>query len=258
MKIIIFVLIIFSIIIICLPTIIKGFETTSQLTAKRSIDLTMEDEEDLIEGFDARSYRFRNRRNLENTVVTRDNSASATRASGAAAGGGGRARGRGRGRGDGGRGVPAPLAAMTALPAASATSAAPTGAPLAAMTALPAASATSASPIGASPTSASATELDADTLDKIDWKKAVNNYDVEYHDPSEEIARRNINGLPPDIVWVFDPKVNKKVAIKRPAMQNSVTYYEPGTYKYGGANYTPTYTESVLLSNTNQYFVNTE
>jgi hypothetical protein len=126
------------------------------------------------------------------------------------------------------------------------------------MTALPAASATSASPIGASPTSASATELDADTLDKIDWKKAVNNYDVEYHDPSEEIARRNINGLPPDIVWVFDPKVNKKVAIKRPAMQNSVTYYEPGTYKYGGANYTPTYTESVLLSNTNQYFVNTE
>ena len=220
MKLIIFVLIIFSIIIICLPTIIKGFETTSQLTAKRSIDLTMEDEEDLLEGFNARSYRFRNRRNLENTVVTRDNSASAT--------------------------------------SASATGAAPTGAPLAAMTALPAASATSASPIGASPTSASATELDADTLDKIDWKKSVNNYDVEYHDPAEEIARRNINGLPPDIVWVFDPKVNKKVAIKRPAMQNSVTYYEPGTYKYGGSNYTPTYTESVLLSNTNQYFVITE
>jgi hypothetical protein len=135
---------------------------------------------------------------------------------------------------------------------ASPTDASPTGA-----------SPTGASPIGASPTGASPigaspTELDTDTLDKIDFSKAVNNFDVEYHDPAEEIARKNINGLPPDVVWVFDPKVNKKVAIKRPAMQNSVTYYEPGTYKYGGANYTPTYTESVLLSNTNLYFVNTE
>jgi hypothetical protein len=107
-------------------------------------------------------------------------------------------------------------------------------------------------------TGAPAAELDADTIDKIDFTKALNDFDVEYHDPAEEIAKRNINGLPPDIVWVFDPNVNKKVAIKRPAMQNSVTYYEPGTYKYSGANYTPTYTESVLLSNTNQYFVNAE
>jgi hypothetical protein len=157
MKLIIFVLIIFSIIIVYSPTTIEGIETISQLTARRGGELT---EEDYASGF----YE----------------------------------------------------------------------------------------------TGETAAELDEDTLDKIDFTKAVDNYDVEYHDPAEEIARRNINGLPPDIVWVFDPKVNKMVAIKRPAMQNSVTYYEPGTYKYGGSNYTPTYTESVLLSNTNQYFVNTE
>ena len=157
MKLIIFVLIIFSIIVVCSPTIIEGIETISQLTARRGGELT---EAEYASGF----YE----------------------------------------------------------------------------------------------TGETAAELDEDTLDKIDYSKSVNNFDVEYHDPAEEIARKNINGLPPDIVWVFDPTVNKMVAIKRPAMQNSVTYYEPGTYKYGGANYTPTYTESVLLSNTNQYFVNTE
>jgi len=109
---------------------------------------------------------------------------------------------------------------------------------------------------GFNETGAPAAELDADTLDKIDFTKAINDFDVEYHDPAEEIAKRDVNGLPPDITWVFDPSVNKLVAIEKPAMQNNVTFYEPGTYKYGGATYVPSYTESVLLSNTNQYFVN--
>uniref|UniRef100_A0A6C0J3P7 Uncharacterized protein n=1 Tax=viral metagenome TaxID=1070528 RepID=A0A6C0J3P7_9ZZZZ len=86
---------------------------------------------------------------------------------------------------------------------------------------------------------------------KIDYNNNMDNLDVEYHDPPEVIAKNE------DIefasVWVYDPVQKKKIAIKRPAMQSNFTYYEPDTYKYGAATYVPSYTDSVLLSRSNNY-----
>ena len=98
-----------------------------------------------------------------------------------------------------------------------------------------------------------AAEIDQKTADKIDYSKGLNNLDIEYHDSAEKIAKDTGYGLDVGVVWLYDPIQKKKIAVARPAIQNSATYYEPGTYKYGGSKYVPNYTESVLLSTTNDY-----
>jgi hypothetical protein len=102
-------------------------------------------------------------------------------------------------------------------------------------------------------TGAPATEIDQKTADKIDYSKGLNNLDIEYHDSAEKIAKDTGYGLEVDVVWLYDPTEKKKVAVSRPAIQNSATYYEPGTYTYGAATYVPDYSESVLFSTTNNY-----
>ena len=99
-----------------------------------------------------------------------------------------------------------------------------------------------------------AAEIDQKTADKIDYSKGLSNLDIEYHDSAEKIAKDTGYGLEVGVVWLYDPIEKKKVAVARPAIQNSATYYEPGTYTYGGSSYVPDYTESVLLSATNHYF----
>ena len=86
---------------------------------------------------------------------------------------------------------------------------------------------------------------------KADFTKAVNDFNVEYHDPPEVIAKNE--DIEFGSVWVYDPIAKKKIAIKRPAMQSNFTYYEPDTYKYGASTYVPSYTDSVLLSRSNNY-----
>jgi hypothetical protein len=98
-----------------------------------------------------------------------------------------------------------------------------------------------------------AAEIDQKTADKIDYSKGLSNLDIEYHDSAEKIAKDTGYGLEVGVVWLYDPIEKKKVAVARPAIQNSATYYEPGTYTYGGSIYVPDYTESVLLSTTNHY-----
>ena len=104
-------------------------------------------------------------------------------------------------------------------------------------------------------TGAPAPEIDEKTANKIDYSKGLSNLNVEYHDSAEKIAKDTGYGLDVGVVWLYDPIEKKKVAVARPAIQNSATYYEPGTYKYGASNYVPDYSESVLLSGTNQYLI---
>lgn len=103
-------------------------------------------------------------------------------------------------------------------------------------------------------TGAPATEIDQKTADKIDYSKGLSNLDIEYHDSAEKIAKDTGYGLDVGVVWLYDPIQKKKVAVARPAIQNSATYYEHGAYKYGASTYVPNYSESVLLSKANNYF----
>lgn len=104
-------------------------------------------------------------------------------------------------------------------------------------------------------TGAPASGIDQKTADKIDYSKGLINLDIEYHDSAEKIAKDTGYGLDVGVVWLYDPIQKKKIAVSRPAIQNSATYYEPGTYKYGASTYVPTYNESVLLSGTNDYLI---
>jgi hypothetical protein len=92
---------------------------------------------------------------------------------------------------------------------------------------------------------------EAELAEKADYTKAINDYDVEYHDSAEKIAKEQQGTFGINTVFVFDPKSNKMIAINTPAMQNSPTYYYPGEYTHGAASYVPDYTDSVLLSKKN-------
>jgi hypothetical protein len=94
-------------------------------------------------------------------------------------------------------------------------------------------------------------DISDELKDKIYYNKNIVNLGVEYHDPPEVIAKNE--DIEFGSVWVYDPIAKKKIAIKRPAMQSNFTYYEPDTYKYGAATYVPSYTDSVLLSRSNNY-----
>lgn len=98
---------------------------------------------------------------------------------------------------------------------------------------------------------ASREEKESVLAEKTDYRKALNDYNVEYHDSAEKIADEQGLGLNSNIVWVFDEKSNKKIAMKVPVIQNIPTFYKPGEYKYGASSYVPSYTESILLSKKN-------
>ena len=98
-------------------------------------------------------------------------------------------------------------------------------------------------------------ELSDEMKEKTDYTKALNDYDVQYHNTPEQIARDSKINLDTNITWVYDTVKKEKVAMQTPAVQGSYIYYklgEPG-YKYGGSTYVPNYEESVLLSSSNDY-----
>lgn len=75
-----------------------------------------------------------------------------------------------------------------------------------------------------------------------------NNYNIEYHDSVDTIAKQNdLYDANAGIAWVIDP-TGKKVAMPKLYADSSTTYYKPGTYKYGAGNYVPSYEDSIYLS----------
>jgi hypothetical protein len=79
----------------------------------------------------------------------------------------------------------------------------------------------------------------------------TNNYNVQYHDDintikSEEDAKY---GLSSNSVKVKDQSGNT-IIMTVPEIQGSITYYQPGSYRFGAASYVPNYEDSVYLSKT--------
>jgi hypothetical protein len=60
-------------------------------------------------------------------------------------------------------------------------------------------------------------------------------------------------GLPTGQMWIKDANGKLSVASIFDSSFNNPLYYEPGSYKYGAANYVPTHENSVYLSNLSNY-----
>jgi hypothetical protein len=77
-------------------------------------------------------------------------------------------------------------------------------------------------------------------------KENQDNLDVEYHDDPKNIKTGGYE-LDMGTVMVFDPSLNKIIAIPREENITYTTYNPPNTFKYGSQNYVPTYEDSVKL-----------
>jgi hypothetical protein len=77
------------------------------------------------------------------------------------------------------------------------------------------------------------------------------NYDLLYHDSEETIKYQSgLYGSEFGTTMVLDSCGNK-ILIPYNEMQGYSIYYKPGSYKYGGSTYIPTYEDSVFLSRAN-------
>jgi hypothetical protein len=79
----------------------------------------------------------------------------------------------------------------------------------------------------------------------------TNNYNVQYHDDVSAINSRQDDkyGLKSNSIKVKDQSGNI-ITMTVPEIQGSITYYEPGTYRFGASSYVPNYEDSVFLSKT--------
>jgi len=91
------------------------------------------------------------------------------------------------------------------------------------------------------------TEASYNALTKYD----TNNYNVEYHDDINKIISDQDEkvGLSNRSIKVKDQSGNI-ITMTVPEIQGSITYYEPGTYRFGASSYVPNYEDSVFLSKT--------
>ena len=89
-----------------------------------------------------------------------------------------------------------------------------------------------------------------DSLMKTNYSDILDNYDIEFNNSADAV---DSDGLTPDVVWVYDNSQNKMVSLPRPNILSFPTYYTPGTYKYGGAAYVPSYQDSIVLSSLDKY-----
>ena len=72
----------------------------------------------------------------------------------------------------------------------------------------------------------------------------------DYHDSVDKIlASTDAYGLQSGTSYVFD-NCGNQIALPPTQMQGDVTYYQPGTYRFGAASYVPNYEDSVYLSRT--------
>lgn len=94
---------------------------------------------------------------------------------------------------------------------------------------------------------ANVSDISANTLTKYNQNK----YDVEYHDPPEEVLKDSNSIIKFNEVMVFDPSINRMVVLPYSEQAGSPIYYEPNSKKYSSKNYVPDYESSVLLSRSN-------
>jgi len=91
-----------------------------------------------------------------------------------------------------------------------------------------------------------ATEASYNQLTRFD----TNNYNVQYHDSVDNIkAVNDFYDVSFGTVWVIDRSGNRVAMPYNPA-QGDITYYTPGSYRFGPSSYVPTYEDSVYLSST--------
>jgi len=79
----------------------------------------------------------------------------------------------------------------------------------------------------------------------------TNNYNVQYHDDVSAIKSKQEDkyGLKSNSIKVKDQTGNI-IIMTVPEIQGSVTYYQPGTYRFGASSYVPSYEDSIYLSKT--------
>jgi len=81
------------------------------------------------------------------------------------------------------------------------------------------------------------------------------NLNVEYHDDPQSIGGNNMYNTTMGTAQVYDVNGNL-VDVVSNAIQDSVVYYQPGSYKYGATSYVPYYEDSVFLSRSTNAIVN--
>lgn len=87
---------------------------------------------------------------------------------------------------------------------------------------------------------------------KINTKYDSNNYDVKYHPDATELEKQgSFYNVSMKSVYVKDQHGNM-VALPYNGVQGNITYYQPGSFRYGPTSYVPYYEDSVLLSRANQ------
>lgn len=96
-----------------------------------------------------------------------------------------------------------------------------------------------------------------DSTKKEKTKYDSNNYDVKYHPDAKEMDKQgSFYDVKMKSIKVKDPN-GKSVSVPYNVVQGNVTYYQPGTYKYGPTSYVPYYEDSVLLSRKNNSITKT-
>ena len=82
------------------------------------------------------------------------------------------------------------------------------------------------------------------------YKDISNNMSVTFHDSIEDIkAQNDMYDMSFGSIRVMDAEGNI-VVLPRSNVQGDITYYEPGSYLFGGGTYVPKYEDSVYLSRT--------
>jgi len=73
----------------------------------------------------------------------------------------------------------------------------------------------------------------------------------KYHDDPSKLTDQadDSEGLGTNGMWVID-QTGKKVWIPKAKVQGDITYYQPGSYRFGPSSYVPTYEDSIYLSTT--------
>lgn len=83
---------------------------------------------------------------------------------------------------------------------------------------------------------------------KSNYRDISNNYDIEFHnDASSIIQQNNMYDLEFGQTRVLDQNGNM-IILPKTNSQGNVTYYQPGEFPFGAANYVPNYEDSVYLS----------
>lgn len=84
------------------------------------------------------------------------------------------------------------------------------------------------------------------------YRDISDNYNVQFHETSEDLQKKNEGDLDYGQVRVKDQNGNMIILPNVPT-QDKVTYYQPGEFPFGSSNYVPNYEDSVYLSSlTNQ------